>query len=406
MFSDRTGWSLAANRLAAALEARRRAGREILDLTVSNPTRAGIAYPAEEIAAAMAAGSAPHYDPDPRGLPAAREAIAASYAERGAAVDPERIVLTASTREAYGWLFKLLCDPGDRVLAPRPSYPLFEYLARLESIEIATYPLRYDGRWELDRGELLGVLGPAPLPKDVIGGRGPSSIVLVNPNNPTGSFISEADLEFLLSVGGAREAVLISDEVFGGYPLEGPGALVTSLLGRDDAPAFVLDGLSKSAGLPGAKAGWIVALGPTAFRDEALARLEVVADTYLSVATPVQRALPRLIELGRGVADAIRARTRANLAALRQMLHDRPEVEELRAEGGWSVVLRVPATRSEEIVCLDLLEQDGVLVQPGWYFDFDREAYLVVSLLPPPAVFREGIARLLRRVPGTSLPEE
>lgn len=396
VFSDRTAWTLARNELTEAIDARRRAGLPILDLTISNPTRAGIEYPAATIAEALAAPPDPHrYDPDPRGEPAAREAVARWYAGRGLAVDPERLFLTPGTSESYAWLFKLLCDPGDAVLVPRPSYPLFEFLAGLESVVVTSYPLRYGARWEIDEAALRSALAEVGSAR---------AIVVVNPNNPTGSFLSRDERALIGDVANAAGLAVISDEVFSSFPVEGKGATaeledrVVSLLGFDDVSAFVLDGLSKSAGLPGLKAGWIAVQGPAAFRQTAIARLEVIADTYLSVGTPVQRALPRLIEVAQPVAARIRERIVANAAALRGAVAAAPSCELLAIEGGWSAVLRVPRKTSEEALCLDLLDKDGVLVQPGWFFDFDEaQAHLVVSLLTPEAALREGIARVLAR---------
>jgi hypothetical protein len=386
VFSERAGWSTRPNRLATALDARRRGGAPLLDLTVTNPTRVGLPWPGDAIGAALAAGAAEPYDPDPRGDVRARGAIAAAYAARGLAVDPDRIVLTASTSEGYAWLFKLLCDPGARVLVPRPSYPLFEFLATLESVEASAYPLRFDGRWEIDGEALERTLGDPG---------GAAAIVAVHPNNPTGSRLTPDERALLEDHAARQGAALISDEVFAPYPLDaGPTA---SLLGRDAVPAFVLDGLSKSAGLPGMKLGWIVVQGPAAFRDQALARLEVVADTYLSVGQPAQRALPRLIEIGAGIAGDIRERTRRNAATLRAACPAGSRCEALPVEGGWSAVVRVPHTRTEEDWCLALLEQDGVVVQPGFFFDFESEAFLVVSLLVDEGAFAEGIARVVAR---------
>ena len=439
MFSRRTDWNLAPNRLAAALESRRRTGREILDLTISNPTRTGLDYPLNAIAAALADGARHPYDPQARGDPAAREAVALWYAGRGLTVDPARIVLTASTSEAYAWLFKLLCEPGDCVLVPRPSYPLFEFLAALESVRVASYPLRYETRWEVDfeaierhlleesarcgpGAAVSGTVGPGPaeptpfspdprrahaIELPVAAGskkflcdapRAPGTtraIIAVNPNNPTGSFLSGAEIEQLCALARERDLPLVCDEVFSTYALE-PSHRARSLLETCDAPAFVLDGLSKSAGMPGIKAGWIVVLGPPVFRDAAIARLEIIADTYLSVGSPVQKALPRLIELGAAAGAEILGRIRANAAALRSALAGGSACAALRAEGGWSAILRLPRTLSEEDWCLRLLGDEGVLVQPGWFYDFESEAYLVVSLLTAEAEFREGVARIRR----------
>jgi aspartate/methionine/tyrosine aminotransferase len=363
--------------------ARRRAtGGTILDLTESNPTHAGLAYPEAALAETMWDARSLRYEPTPVGLSTAREAIAAAYGAR--APDPARVVLTASTSDAYGMLFKLLCDPGDRVLVPRPSYPLFHYLATLEGVESAPYELCYDGAWHVD---LASVRAGAP---------GARAIVLVNPNNPTGSYVAEDERRALAELG----LPLISDEVFADYPLAPPQAPRADFIAaHDDVLAFSLGGLSKAAGLPQLKLGWIVCAGPTAELTPALARLALIADTYLSVATPVQHAVPRLLALAPGIRGAIAARTRDNREVLRAALAARPDsaLTLLAAEAGWYAVLRVPATRSEEGWALALLD-DGVLVYPGYFFDFMRGAHLVVSCLPEPAGFRAGIDRLLARV--------
>lgn len=448
--------------MALALEEHRRSGRPVLDLTFTNPTHAGIDYPAREIAEALALGNAHLYEPDPRGTPSARRAISDWYDRRGFHVDPDRVVLTPGTSESYSWLFKLLCDPGDSVLVPRPSYPLFEFLATLESAQVRTYPLRKEVRWEIDRDALRlawsgtsdahsqGDANPVdpvanrlePIPEGhrpagaaPSGSRRSRAIVVVNPNNPTGSYLSGSDAGLLREAASEGGLALISDEVFFSYPLEGalgeagpsrprgpspatPGRSAgagsrgrersgvdraardrpVSLLGCDETPAFVLDGLSKSAGLPGMKVGWIVVLGPPRFREDALARLEMIADTYLSVGSVVQRALPRLIELGEGVAAGIRERTRSNLDHLRGAVPDSSACAALPIEGGWAAVLRVPCNATDEDLCLELLDKDDVLLQPGWFFDFESEGYLVASLLCPEDVFREGLRRLLGRV--------
>jgi aspartate/methionine/tyrosine aminotransferase len=382
MLSRRSGFALEENRLARAVAERRAAGAEVVDLAESNPTRAGFAYPVAALAEAMWDARSLRYQPVPGGLWTAREAVAASYGAR--APDPVRVVLTASTSDAYGMLFKLLCDPGDRVLVPRPSYPLFDYLATLEGVVAAPYELGYDGAWHID---LASVRSGAP---------GARAIVLVNPNNPTGSYVAEEERRALVALG----LPLISDEVFADYPLAPPRAPRADFIAaHDDVLAFSLGGLSKAAGLPQLKLGWIVCAGPAAARTAALARLELIADTYLAVATPVQHAAPRLLALAPGIRSAIAARTRDNRDALRAALAARPDspLTLLAAEAGWYAIVRVPATRSEEAWVLALLD-DGVLVHPGYFFDFTEGAHLVVSCLPEPAGFRAGIDRLLARV--------
>lgn len=384
LFSGRLNWSLQPNRLAQLVDAKRQAGAAILDLTESNPTRVGLAYPQAEILAAMADPSALRYHPSPRGLDSARQAVAGYYRERGIEIPAARVLLTASTSEAYGYLFKLLANPGDEILAPRPSYPLFEFLAGLESVRIRQYPLRYDGVWHVDFDALEQAITPRT--------RG---IVVVNPNNPTGSFLKRAELDRLDRLAAERGLAVLSDEVFRDYAFaafaEDPER-VSTLAGDPRALTFSMSGLSKIAGLPQMKLGWIIASGPGS--DAALDALELIADTYLSVSTPVQVALPRLLALSGEILEQIRARTASNLARLREAVRGSAATL-LRDEGGWYAVLQVPRTRTEEEWTLQLLEEFDVLVQPGFFFDFESEAFLVLSLLPEPAAFAEGVSRLL-----------
>jgi alanine-synthesizing transaminase len=359
VFSKRIDWSAPVNELTRE---RRKRG-ELLDLTESNPTRAGIAYPHAELAEALARGARASYDPDPRGLRSAREALAAELQ-----CDPDDLLLTASTSEAYSFLFKLLTDPGDGVLTATPSYPLLEQLAQLEHVRLRTFPMELHRRWELH---------DPPLTADT------RAIVVVNPNNPTGSFITPREQDMLASHG----VPIISDEVFLPYPLESSGTTFV----RDDVLTFTLGGLSKSAGLPHFKLAWIRASGPG--KREALDALELIADNFLSVATPVQVALPELLRIAPAIRDAIRARTRANLATLHRTFASVPAARVLPVEGGWSAVIRVPRVQSDEELALSLLER-GVIVQPGYFFDFESEGHIVVSLLTREDVFAEGIVRL------------
>lgn len=387
MFSSRLPWDAPRNRLSQAFEARRRAGAGILDLTESNPTRAGFSYPAEDLLAAVADARALVYEPAPAGLASARQAVAGWYRERGYAVDPSRILLTAGTSEAYAFLFKLLANPGEEVLVPVPSYPLFDHLAALESVRLRPYPLHYDHGWLVDTEALAAAVTPAT-----------RAVIVVSPNNPTGSYLKRRELEALIAVCSRHDLALIADEVFADYALGPDPDRAPSLAGCGEVLAFALNGLSKCAGLPQMKLGWIVAGGPDELRPGAFERLELIADAYLSVGAPVQHALPRLLEAGRPVQEQIAARVRANLEALTVLVGCHSECELLRVEGGWYAVLRVPRTRGEEDWCLELLERDGVLVQPGFFYDFPSEAFLVLSLLTPPEVFAEGVGRLLRRV--------
>ena len=369
MFSSRLDWGVSPNPLSRLVEQKRRAGDRIFDLTESNPTRAGFTY-SRQIIEALADHRASRYDPSPRGLASARDAIAAYYVERGREFSPERVLLTASTSEAYSYLFKLLADPGDEILTPRPSYPLFEYLAALESVRVRQYALRYDGSWHID----FSSLEITPRTR---------AIVVVNPNNPTGSFLKAEEWERLESLG----IPILCDEVFADYAFPAP----------DDPPAkralvFFMNGLSKIAGLPQMKLGWIAASGPG--HEAALERLELIADTYLSVATPVQIALPTLLDVAPAIATQIRERTRANLDFLHSVSRD-SALNVLSVEGGWYAVAQIPRTRSEEDWTLYLLAECDVLVQPGFFFDFESEAFLVMSLLTPRDIFEEGVRRIL-----------
>jgi len=387
MFSRRFHWDFRTNRLTLALEAMRREGVRILDLTESNPTRAGFEYP-PEIVRAFDDPRMLVYEPSPAGAAEARQAVASYYAARGERVETERILLTASTSEAYAWLFKLLCDAGDHVLVPRPSYPLFEFLANLESVEVRPYPLVYHGGWSIDLDSLAAAVS-----------RRTRAVVLVNPNNPTGSYVKRAELETLSRLCAQRRVALISDEVFSDYALgEAPDAeRVATLAGVEECLAFSMSGLSKVAGLPQMKLGWMVASGPAKMRAEAMEKLEWIADTYLSVSTPVACAAAKLLASGVLVQRQIRERTAGNLAVAREALAG-SAAGILAVEGGWYVTVRMPRIRGEEDWAIQLLTQESVLTQPGFFYDFESEAFLIVSLLTMPEVFREGIARLRRAV--------
>jgi aspartate/methionine/tyrosine aminotransferase len=370
------------NALTRALARRRGAGAPVLDLTQSNPTHAGFAYP-PDLLRDLATAAALRYEPRAAGLRAAREAVARDQSRRGADVDPEQIVLTASTSEAYSWLFKLLCNPGDTVLVPRPSYPLFDHLTSLEGVHACPFALDYHGRWAID----FSAFDVAP--------DSTRAVILVSPNNPTGSYASADEVDRVARACRARGWALIVDEVFADYRLDAEQPL-TDIAARVEVPAFTLGGLSKTVGLPQVKLGWIIVGGAAPQRADALAGLELIADSFLSVSTPVQVAAVDLLDRGAAIRLQILDRVRGNLEALRVLTRSFSACEVLRVEGGWSAVIRVPATRSEEQLVLDLLEQEGILVYPGYFFDFPREAFVVASLLPQPEVFHEGAARLLR----------
>jgi aspartate/methionine/tyrosine aminotransferase len=375
MFSTRLVWDTELNRISEAVRVRREGGGEILDLTESNPARAGLLQNADSLGEALHHPLVNTYDPSPQGSMEAREAIATYYAGRGQTVDPERILLTASTSESYSWLFKLLANPGDEVLVPRPSYPLFEFLAALESVRVVQYPLLYHDRWQIDFGALEALLTTRT-----------RAIVVVNPNNPTGSFLKGDEWDKLRRL----QLPVICDEVFSDFFFRPDETRVTSLAGhQDEVLSFSLSGLSKVSGIPQMKLGWMVLSGPEQQVCEALHRLELIADTYLSVGTPVQLAAPRLLALRTGFQEALAARLRANLQFLRGT-----RFRLLDVEGGWYSTVRVPRVRTEEEWVLHLLDR-GVLVQPGFFYDFECEAYLVLSLLTPTEVFAEGCSRIL-----------
>ena len=376
---------LTTNAITHALSTLRMAGTPLLDLTETNPTMVGVPYPSA-VAGALAGPGVLSYVPEPLGLPSAREAVARECSRSGAPIEANRIVLTTSTSEAYALLFKLLCDPGDSVLVPQPSYPLFESLAGLEGVRADPYRLEYHGRWSIDRDSLLGALSSRT-----------RAILIVTPNNPTGSMLRTADRDWLAALAAERGLALISDEVFRDYLFE-PAADASSLSGEARALTFVLGGLSKSAGLPQMKLGWISVSGPDAAAARAIDELEVICDTYLSVTTSVQIAAPALIEAGRDIRAAIHARISGNLAALERALAPGSPVSLLAPEGGWSAVLRVPATEPEETLVLRLLNEFHVIVHPGYFFDFATEAFLVVSLLPATEDFAEGIRRVMAGV--------
>jgi alanine-synthesizing transaminase len=383
-FSSRLPASLASNRLAEAVARRRASGQDLIDLTASNPTAAGFAYP-PDLLARLSDSANLTYQPEAAGLESARQAVADEFSRRGTPVPSENIVLTASTSEAYSYIFKLLCDPGDDVLVPQPSYPLFEWLTRLEGVGATPYRLEYQRRWEI----------ASPAIKSARSAR-TRAILAVNPNNPTGSFFTRADFAALADA--APDLPLVGDEVFWDFPLNDAPADRASVLQSGHDLVFSLGGLSKSAALPQLKLGWIAIGGTLANIAAAREKLELIADTYLSVSTPVQTSAASLIAAGPALREQIRSRTTRNLTALAAAVARHPALNLLTTEGGWSAIVRVPATRSEEDLAVALAEEDGVLVHPGYFFDFEREAFIIISLLPVPDAFDEGVARMLRRV--------
>lgn len=387
MFSTRTHWSLETNPLTRALEARRAQGLPVIDLTESNPTRCGFDY-GEDLLRKFLNPEALRYVPDPRGPLAAREAVAEYYAERGVAVDPQRLFLTASTSEAYSYVFRLLADPGDEALVPKPGYPLFSFLTRLNDVEAVEYRLAYDAQpgdgWSIDHASLECALGSRT-----------RAVLAVNPNNPTGSYVRPDEADFMVDVCARANAALIADEVFWDYSFG--GARRFTFAGETRALTFTLSGISKISALPQMKCAWIRVSGPEDLAAPAVERLEVIADTYLSLSTPVACALPALLRARLLLQPQILERTRGNLARLDALLKPAAKngVHRLRVEGGWYAILQLPVRFTDEEWCMKLLDQEGVLAHPGHFYDFETDSLLALSLLPHPEVFNDGVFRLL-----------
>jgi aspartate/methionine/tyrosine aminotransferase len=382
MFAKRTNWNLAPNRLSEALAAHRAAGKPLLDLTVSNPTECGFEYDRSAILKSLSNPAALSYEPNPRGLESARRAVAAYYADRKEDVSAEDIFLTTSTSEAYSYVFRMLCDPGDELLIPSPSYPLFDFLADIQDVRLARYPLIYDHGWQIDFHALEQGITPRT--------RG---VIVVHPNNPTGHFAKRAEIAKLNSICSARELAIIADEVFLDFALDGSRA--ASFAANHGAPTFTLSGLSKICGLPQMKGAWLIAGGPQQWKSEAHARLEVIADTYLSMNAPVQLAIPKFLEQRHAFQEQVIARVRRNLAELDRQLAEQSACTRLAVEGGWCAVLRVPSTRSDEDLAIELLGSKDISVHPGHFYEFPPDGYLVVSLITPERTFTQGSSRLL-----------
>ena len=385
MFSQRTAWKLTPNRFTQALAELRAAGVEVLELSVSNPTRAGLHYEEETILQALTQPEAMDYDPQPKGLLAARQAVTRYYHDAHDAyeVDPESLVLTASTSEGYSYVFRLLCNGEDEILVPKPSYPLFEFLADLQDVKLVPYPLIYDQGWQMDFPSVYKAVNHRT-----------RAVVVVHPNNPTGSYASAAEVDGLNRFCAEYNLALIVDEVFLDYAHD--GAPRSSFVTDDAALTFTLSGLSKISGLPQMKVAWIATSGPKQRKAEALARVEVIADTYLSMSAPVQLALPVLLDQRKSIQPLLLDRVRTNLEELDHQLRRQKTCERLRVDGGWYAVLRVPALQSDEDLAIDLLRKMAVLVHPGHFYDFPADGYLVLSLITPTEEFREGVSRVLR----------
>ena len=386
MFSRRTEWKLALNRFTEAQQEVAAKGSKIFDLTVSNPTRAGLdvdlSGDQEAIAKGLTDARIADYDPQPKGLLHAREAVKEYYRGRGTNVDPESLILTTSTSEGYSYVFRLLCNPGDEVLVPKPSYPLFDFLADLQDVKLVPYPLIYDHGWQIDFHSIERVVNERT-----------RAIVLVHPNNPTGSYVKPNERKALNDFCHKHELALIVDEVFLDYGLNTEKH--DSFAANQDALTFTLSGISKISGLPQMKLAWIVTSGPKDATREAMARLEVIADTYLSMSAPIQFAAGVMLEQRKRLKPALSQRTCANLAELDQQLAAQKISTRLDVEGGWYAVLRVPVTQTDEDLAIALLQEYGVLLHPGHFYDFPADGYLVVSLITTEKDFGEGIQRTL-----------
>jgi aspartate/methionine/tyrosine aminotransferase len=387
MFSKRTEWKLTPNRFAQTQADLRSAGMRVLDLSVSNPTRAGFSFDEEAILGSLVTPEAMDYDPQPKGIPRAREAVARYYREEheGYDVDPESLILTTSTSEAYSYIFRLVCNSGEELLVPKPSYPLFEFLADLEDVTLVPYPLLYDHGWQVDFPSLYKAVNHHT--------RG---VVIVHPNNPTGSYVKQEEVASFNHFCAEYGLALIVDEVFLDYAHDGAARNTFAL--NSDVLTFTLSGLSKISGLPQMKIAWAVTSGPEERKAAALARLEVIADTYLSMNAPLQLATPTLLAQRKHIQPLMLDRIRTNLQELARQLSRQSTCERLEVEGGWYVVLRVPVTQSDEELAIDLLRKVAVLVHPGHFYDFSGDGYLVLSLITPAVEFREGVSRILQRL--------
>jgi alanine-synthesizing transaminase len=383
MFSDRTNWKLTRNRLTEALDEVRSSGAPVLDLTISNPTRAGLHYDVPQLLQALASPLAMDYDPQPKGSPSAREAIEHYYGtQHEVHVDPERLILTTSTSEGYSFVLRLLCNPGDELLVPKPSYPLFEFLADLQDVKLIPYPLIYDHGWQMDF---------PPLEKVVTGRT--RGVVVVHPNNPTGSYVHPHEQEALNRFCGEHGLALIADEVFLDYAHD--KAPQQSFAANQDVLTFTLSGVSKISALPQMKVAWIATSGPAAEVESAMARLEIIADTFLSMNAPIQWAVAALLEQRKTIQPQLLGRVLDNLTELDRQLAAQQACQRLSVEAGWYAVLRVPVMQTDEELAVKLLRHKSVLVHPGHFYDFPSEGYLVLSLITEKAEFAEGIRRVL-----------
>ena len=387
MFATRTNWNLAENRLTLALAEHHRGGRPLFDLTLSNPTQCGFTYDESAILKALHSPASLRYEPAAQGLLSARETVAAYYREKNTAVSPSDLLLTTGTSEAYSYLFRLLCNPGDEILVPSPSYPLFDFLADINDVRLIRYPLLYDHGWQLDLSSL----------ERAITSRTRAAIV-VHPNNPTGHYTKPNEQSQLSAMCAKNNLAIIADEVFLDFAVQGIAA--PTFAAQNAALTFTLSGISKLCGLPQMKSAWLAISGPNTLRNDARARLDVIADSYLAMNAPVQHALPSLLATRFRFQSQLLARVRTNLAALDEQLAGQSHCSRLVFDAGWNVIVRVPAAGSDEELALALLAQHGVLVHPGHFYDFPQDGYLVLSLIVPEKDFAEGTHRLLKYFPG------
>ncbi len=387
MFSSRTNWHRSPNRLTEALESHRKSGNPIFDLSISNPTECGIIYPEQDILSSLSHRHTLSYHPSSQGLLSAREAVAQYYREKSIDVDPEDIFLTASTSEAYSLLFKLLCNRDEHILVPQPSYPLFEYLAQVSDVHLLSYHLFYDHGWHIDVESIRSTITSST-----------KALVIVSPHNPTGMFLKKEEYQQLQEIARLHNVALIVDEVFLDYPFHDDPTRVGTTVSTSEVLTFTLNGISKSCGLPQMKLGWMVIGGERTVTLEARGRLEILCDTYLSVNTPVQIALLELFRCGKSIQYQILSRVKSNYEFLQGVLCSPSPVSLLESEGGWYAILKVPRTKSDEEWAMELLNEYGVYLFPGYFFDLQNEGYLVVSLLTQSEVFVSAINNLIHHI--------
>ena len=381
-FSNRTRWMTEPNRLARTLAALRKKGIPFLDLTDSNPTRQGFKYLESGILNPFSDSKNLLYDPDPHGLPRTRKAICDYYKTKGISLEPGQIFLTASTSEAYSFIFRLLADPGDLILAPQPSYPLLDYLTDLNDLEVGRYALRYDGAWSIDVGSMQALLKKRP-----------KAVLFVHPNNPTGNYVHEEEKKNLLKFM-PPETALLADEVFLDFAFEPKATRVPSFTENSSHLTFTLAGISKILGLPQMKLSWIVVSGPESLKIQAIERLNIISDTFLSASTPVQNALPRWFEMRPLIQKEILGRVQSNYRSLQETLRSAQTIKLLSQEGGWNAVMEFPSLKSDEDWALFLLEKRRLNLHPGYLFDFPQGSFLIASLLIPPETFQKAASIL------------